>query len=350
MSSRRLGVLLALLLLVGCTTSGPGPAAPSPTPEPSPAPLASASPTDGLSVAVVLPPTGLRTEAEVEAAREAVEAMAARHRPGLSSLRAVQPDAEAFTRDVVTVLAERGSQLVCVLGPGAGDAVLAVAPSFPRTRFCAFPALAEPAEIPSNVLLVDLRVEELAYLAGAAAQLTSVSGPPGFVAGPTTYGVERQRAAFQAGANAVAGERVVPFMTPAAVDAETAEELAASRYATGLDTIYTRAGAADIGVRRAAAAAGGLVIGSLLTLAGGPSSPAPATVLMATTEHPEVGLEVAVERALGEWEGGLASVGLAEDALAVEAGGSDRYAAIAATVERLRGRIVAREVAPLESR
>lgn len=338
---------IVLLLATACTTEPP-----RSEPSPSPTVAAEPSPTSsrGLQMAVVLPPATVRSEAQLAAVREEAERLRDTRRDEVASVRIVQPDAPAFTQDVVAVLAEGGADLVCVLGPGAGAAVTAVAPSFPSTRFCATPAIAEAEAIPGNVLLIDLRVEEIAYLAGVAAQLTSGQGSPGFVAGETQYATDRQRQAFGAGINAVAEEPVVPYTGFPVSDADRAFELAAPRYAAGVATIYTVAGDADAGVRRAAQREGGLVIGSLLTLVPDPDEPPPVAVLMTTSQRLDIGLGIAMDRAVDAWSGGLASVGLAEGALDVAGGGSSRYPRIAPRLADVRERIERRELVPLSPR
>jgi basic membrane lipoprotein Med (substrate-binding protein (PBP1-ABC) superfamily) len=347
MSWRRSAAVVVLLLgfLAACTTGGP-----STAPSPSPTPVTVPSPTTasaGRQLAIVLPPATTRSTAQVAAVREEAEQVGSRYRDELPSVRILQPDTPEFSGDITALLAERGADLVCVLGPGAGAVALAVAPSFPQTRFCAAPAIAEPEGIPANVLLVDLRVEEIAFLAGAAAQLASVDGSPGFLAGEAQYDIDRQRAAFTAGINAVADEPVTPYVGFPVSDADRALQLAAPQYAGGVDTIYTVAGDADAGVRRAAQREGGLVIGSILTVVPEPTQPPPVAVLMTTTQRLGVALGLAVEQLLGTWEGGLASVGLAEGALGVAGGGSGRWARVAPAVADLRGRIESRELRPL---
>lgn len=351
MIGRAVGVLLlALLLLPACRDGAPTPA-PSPsaagpsTPPP--------SPVTGLRVGVVLPPASLRTAAEVEAMREDLVDLPDRFGEDIASIRVVQPDGRAFIADVTDLLADRGADLVCVLGPGAGAAVRAVASRYPETRFCAAPAAGPVAGIPENVLLIDVRVEEVAFLAGVAAQLADpgASRPPAFVAGDTQYAVDRQRAAFAAGASSVAPAPVTPLVAFPAGDEERAFEVAAPWFEAGTPAIYTAAVEGDRGVLRAAQEHGGLVIGSPYTLLEqgdeGEVLAPPEAVLLLTAGRASVPVEVAVRRVLEAWAGGQASVGLAEDAFALAGGGSPRYRTIAGAVEEARARLVSGEVSPL---
>ncbi|MBW3621041.1 MAG: BMP family ABC transporter substrate-binding protein [Actinobacteria bacterium] len=345
------GALLAVVVLLAACRSG----APTPAPSPSPTvPTASPAPVSGLAVAVVLPPASTGVPAEAVAMRAELEQLRRRHGDDVGSLRVVQPDTPAFVEDVTELLADRGADLVCVLGPASGAAVRAVAPRFPETEFCATPALSEPGDLPPNVLQIDVRVEEVAYLAGVAAYVADPARPAGFIAGESEYGTDRQRAAFVAGINAVASEPVTPYVGFPAGDEERGYELAAPQYAAGVRVIFTAAGEGDVGVHRAAEEAAGtraLVVGSQRTLAPGTVTGAedapPAAVLMTTVLHVAVPVGLALEQVLGTWEGGQASVGLQEGALGVAPGGSPRYRAVAAAVDEARRRIEAGEFTPL---
>lgn len=345
--SRWVALLVSVLTLTTACRDG---ASPTPTPAPSPSAVAAApTPVDpgGLSAAFVLPPPTAASPAELASLREDLARLRRTHLRDVTTWRVVAADGPEFVGDLVALLAEDGADLVCAIGPRSGDVVVRIAPAFPETRFCATPAIAEVATIPANVLLIDLRVEEVAYLAGAAAQLTSSPGPPGFVAGEGQYSVDRQRIAFQLGINAVSEAPVAPYVAFPVGDAERALELAAPQYAAGVGTIYSAAGAADAGVRQAAQQNDGLVIGSLQTLVPDPAAPPPAAVLLTISERFDVPVDLALSRALGSWEGGLASVGLAQDALAIAPGGSARYRAIAPRLDELRARIEADQLQPL---
>lgn len=343
---RRIVALLvtAMVVLTGCTSSAPDDAASSPTPAPSVAP----SPTtrSGLRVGIVLPPPQrLAAVAEEQTRLELARSRRASGRD-IVGWQVVQPDAPVFTTDVVTLLAEQDNDLVCALGPGAAEAVLAVAPSFPRTRFCVIPASLEPA--PPNVLSVDLRVQETAFLAGAAAGAVSGDRPPGFVAASTGYAIDRRRRAFIEGMAAGGAQATAPFIAFPADDAETAEAFAADQIEQGVRVITTFSGSADAGVLAAAQAEGGLVVGRLSTLAPDlGDAPPPSAVLMTLSERLDLAMAPVLEQATGEWRGGIVSVGLAEGALAIGPGGSPRWPGISGIVGRLRDDIRAGDLVPL---
>lgn len=341
---------LALLVSVATLATACQDGTPVPAPSPSPTTVVAApTPVDpgGLSAAFVLPPPAVASPAELEALREDLARLRRTHLRDVTTWRVVAADGPEFVGDLVALFAEDGADLVCAIGPRSGDVVVRIASAFPETRFCATPAIAELALIPANVLLIDLRVEEVAYLAGVAAQLTSAPGAPGFVAGDTRYSVDRQRLAFQLGINAVSETPVAPYVAFPVGDPERALELAAPQYAAGVGTIFSTAGAADAGVRRAAQENDGLVIGSLRTLVPDPGEAPPAAVLFTISERFDVPVGIAVDRALASWEGGLASVGLAQDVFTLAPGGSPRYRAIAPRLDELQARIEADQLQPL---
>lgn len=351
MGGRAGGTVLALLVVLTACRAG------APTPAPSPTPTtatATPAPVTGLTVAVVLPPASVVVPDEAAAMREELEELRRRFGDDVGSLRVVQPETAVFVQDVTVFVAEEGADLVCVLGAGSGAVVRAVAPGFPETEFCATPASSDPEDIPPNVLQIDVRVEEIAYLAGVAAYVADPTRPAGFIAGESEYATDRQRAAFVAGITAAASEPVTPYVGFPAADEERGYGLAAPQYAAGVRVIFTAAGEADLGVRRAAEEAEetrALVIGSQRTLVprtdtGAQEAP-PAAVLMTTTQLLSVPVELALTQALGTWEGGQASVGLREGALVVAPGGSPRYRAVADAVAEARARIEAGDLVPL---
>lgn len=351
--ARGAGVLLvALLLLASCREGVPPPV---PSPDPTSPSTALPSPVSGLAVAVVLPPPSLVTPSEAEAMRADLEDLRDRFRGDVASLRVVQPDDAVFVADVADLLAERRADLVCVIGRGSGAAVRAVAPRYPGTEFCATPADAGEAGIPTNVLMIDIRVEEVAFLAGVAARLVDpdAAGPPGLIGGERQYALDRKRSAFLAGVEAVAAGPVTPFVGLPVGDQERAHELATAWSGAGSPAVYTVAGGADVGVLRAAEEGGMVVIGSRYTLV--PQGPdgtvaEPSTAVLMTADlDVTVPVELALRRALEGWEGGRASVGLSDGAFDLRPGGSPRYREISAAVEQARARLEAGELAALPS-
>lgn len=158
------------------------------------------------------------------------------------------PDAE----EDIARLAETGQDLVVVstnetdLGP--------VARRFPGTRFVLF----QDEAVGSNITSVEFADQETAFLAGAAATLTSTTEVVGFIGGVNTPALLRFEAGFTAGAQAVdASVRVevayasrLPsyegFLRPV-LTARAARQLLAAN----ADVLYVPAGAAQFGAFQA---------------------------------------------------------------------------------------------------
>jgi basic membrane lipoprotein Med (substrate-binding protein (PBP1-ABC) superfamily)/DNA-binding SARP family transcriptional activator len=164
-------------------------------------------------------------------------------------------DADAMTAALRT-LSEDPPDLIMVLDVVG---IQKVAPDYPDARFLSF----DPnwVDIPPNVGYVAFRAWEGAYLAGAAAALTSSTGTIGFVGawdGPPIWGFQ---AGYAAGARAARpGIRVrttylYSYLDGAAFsDPGRAEAEARRMYADGADVVFQAAGDSGLGVFEAAAA------------------------------------------------------------------------------------------------
>lgn len=111
-----------------------------------------------------------------------------------------------------------------------------------------------------NVSYVYFREWEAAFLAGAAAALTSQTGTIGFVGAWKAIGIWSFLAGFEAGARAV--DREVTLLTAWSgewpdgsvfVDTDMANALARRMYAGGADVVFGAAGPAGVGIVQAAA-------------------------------------------------------------------------------------------------
>lgn len=340
---------LALCLAVGLVacTSTPGPS-PSPSPTTPVAGSPGTSEPVGLRVAVVLPPGG---GAPLTAAgtRTAADAVAARKGDAIGEFRTVSAGEDEFVGDVATLLAERGYDLVCVVGDDAAEVALTIAPTFPATRFCAVPAATsgEGEDLPENVLVVDVRLEEAAYLAGVAAAAPrpqDASSPdddetPAAVAalvGDSSWPqTARQRAAFVAGLRSVLGGSVTPQVDVTATTAEELAESAAEQFDAGVPVVFVPGGPSDAGVIEEAAVHDGLVV--VLRDRARFQGETPEEVLVWFLVDVGVALRVAVAQALDGWEGGRATVGLTEDAIRLQSGGHPDSAVVLTRVQEAAG-------------
>ena len=236
-------VVAVALLLVGCTTSSPDPS-PSPSPTATTtAPTPSATTPPPGRVAVVVAPEPELTAAAAEIGTRGV----AGRMLDDGELRVVTADDRSFLPDMASFLAAEGYDLVCVVGAGAEAAVRDVAASSPSTRFCAAPA--RPDDMPANVLPIDLRVEELGYLAGIALAADGAGPETAVVASPTTWAPARVRAGFEAGL--AAGGVASPTVRPVGPvrDAEGAAEQVVGLLEIGVSAVLSLTGRFDATVR-----------------------------------------------------------------------------------------------------
>ncbi len=200
MRGRRPAVAAVVALALGlfaCT--GPEPAEEPTPPTPletttEPAPL-------GANVGVVLPPRVGLSAAATERLEGDLARLADRFGPDLRSMQVLTPPAAEFAPDLAAVLTDRGTQLVCVIGPGALETVLAEVALHPQLRFCAAP-VAEDTDLPAQVVGRDVRADELGWVVGTVAALIG-TGPVGFVDGSD----ELDAVAFRAGLRAGVGDR-----------------------------------------------------------------------------------------------------------------------------------------------
>lgn len=338
-----------LLVLAACEaehpTAAPSPSATEVPPEPTP------EVETGWDVVFVLPPRGSVPEPTLARYRDQLEALPPQDPDLVTDLRLVVPDGAAFQRDVIAVTAEDGAALVCAIGPGAARAVLEVAPDFPRTRFCAVPAnYTQPP--PGNVLGIDVRVEEVAYVAGAAAAIPA-GAPPAAVYGQGTYGSERIAAAFVAGVASTDrdeepvedGEPTAPQAVPVS-SRDGAYEFATDLYESGVFTVYTTAGSADPGVLQAAREQGALVVGDETTLVSEDEPPSE-SILFVVRLRLDVVMDELIDRAIPDWTGGTTSVGFAEGAFELGPGGSAIWQRIRVRVEGIADLVAAGAVSVL---
>lgn len=338
-------ILVAVLGGVGCTSDGSEPV-PGPTPSPTSSPGATAPPITGPRVAVVLPTAD---EDVADPGSLEIDRIRSTFADRVSSVRAVTPDTPDFTSDVLGLLAEQGNELVCVIGPRALETVVEIASDYPRTRFCVFPAAA--AEVPANVLLLDLAVEEVAVLAATVASGVAPKDPPAFIGSRQEYAIDRRRFAFQAVAREAAsgrGDAAKPLIGVPADDAERAASFASTQFEAGASVVYTEAGSADRAVLAVAEEAGGMVIGSSRTLGvtetGTETEPSSRAVLLTIEERFDAALEIAIERLLGEWSTDPVTVGFADGAFQLGAGRHRRAPRAMAIAERVRAAMEAGEL------
>lgn len=361
----RLGAVLVGLALALTACTG----APTPTPTDSPTGTTPATSLDGDQpgrVAVVVSP-------DLPAAAEAVEDGARSVVAGLlgdTELRVVTADDRGFVEDLLGFFTTEGYDLVCAVGPGAAEATRRVARTSPSTRFCAAPAL--PDGMPQNVLAIDVRMEEVGWVAGRALALDDPAGVVGLATSGMTWAPDRLQAGLAAGLQA--GGVAEPAIASVAVtdDVDAVVEQVLSLLGEGVGAFVTLAGTVDADVL----ATIDMVPVAEPTTDGtespeedeGTESPSPRfpslvagpearptnedavvsdQLLVVVELHLAEAIALAVGRHVGDWDTSPASLGFAEDVFRVVLGEGDRAQAVRPVVDEAVAAIRAGDVQPM---
>lgn len=207
------GSLAAGAVLTACTEQVPEPA-PSPSPEESSEPAPS-----GVSVAVVLVPPGGGPSLPADDVEGRLATLAAERVGDVASIRPVTVDDVDFVPDTAALLADGGTDVVCVLGGSGPRTVLDLADRFPATRFC---AAGEPRDdLPANVDLFGIDHEALGHVLGVVAASLAGDRPLGVVTDDDGDERARRRTGLRA---ALASSALV--LDAAIADVDAAAELA----------------------------------------------------------------------------------------------------------------------------
>ena len=156
-------------------------------------------------------------------------------------------------------LANQGTDIIAVTFPPMQDAVVAVAPDFPDTRWIHIFGFEGGVD---NLVSIGFDYYKGTYLAGILAGALNTTGKVGFVGGVSIPPLNADYNAFVAAAQTknadIVGEAAFAdsFEDPA-----KGRELGAALYDGGVDIIMTDAAATDLGVIQAAEEKGGYVIG-----------------------------------------------------------------------------------------
>ena len=237
-------------------------------------------------------------------------------------------------QDDLRRLAEGGTELI-IVGSEFDFDLDGIAADYPDVQWVAVDPIALHLEAP-NISEMHFSVEDSAFVAGAAAALTSQTGEVGFIGAYQSFRSEKSRNGFEQGVQwADPGIEVNSmFLGPVAnplVAAETrddlAHDLATTMYTNGADVIFHDAGEAGTGVIRAARQRSDgddhvWTIGSdadeYLT-----ASPADREfVLTSTIKRFDTAVEMAIGRYLdGERESGDILLGLSEEGVALSRSG-----------------------------
>ena len=202
-------------------------------------------------------------------------------------------------------LANQGTDIVAVTFPPMQDAVVAVAPDFPDTRWIHVFGFEGGLD---NLVSVGFDYYKGTYLAGILAGTLNTTGKVGFVGGVSIPPLNADYNAFVAAAQ---GEN--PDISGEAAFADSFEdpakgrELGAALYDGGVDIIMTDAAATDLGVIQAAEEKGGYVIGGSLNYFESPAVIGSVLLFWAEVLHAQV------EHALSDdYTPGYVGAGVAE--------------------------------------
>ncbi|MDJ0948836.1 MAG: BMP family protein [Alphaproteobacteria bacterium] len=215
------------------------------------------------------------------------------------------PDQEATARD----FASKGYDIVFGHGFEFQAHFFKVAPDFPNTKFIVNKGAPKP-ETPDNLLIIDIKEHQPAYLLGVlAAHLTKtkkVSGIAGFHYGT----IIRIMEAFRDGVASVDPSiKVNVAYAGTWMDPVKGKEIALAHIGEGADVVYAHASVTSLGIIEAAKEKGVLAYGSVLDQ----NSVAPETVVAGSLyDFPVMFLDVGKSVKDGTFKGGAVSYGMAE--------------------------------------
>ena len=231
------------------------------------------------------------------------------------SYREFELQSDAQREQSLRRFAQQGQNPIVVTGFSWGQAVKAVAPDYPDTKFVLVDSV---VDLP-NVRSVTFKEHEGSYLTGLLAAMASKSNKIGFVGGMDIPMIRAFACGYRQGAKS-ADSDITVFENMAGTtgaawrDPVKGGELAKSQIGRGADVIYHAAGGTGIGVLQAAADAGVLGIG----VDKNQNGLHPGKVLTSMLKR----VDVAVYQAMmdvhnGTFSSGIQSLGLAENGVDV---------------------------------
>ncbi len=195
-------------------------------------------------------------------------------------------------------MAEEGHDLILCGGFLFTDAVNAVAPNYPDTKFAVIDGYAEG----DNVQNIVFASNEGSFLVGAMAAGMTETGTIAFIGGMEGPLIEEFEAGYIAGARAIDPDvEVLSGYTGSFTDVAAGKELALAQFAQGADVNYAAAGNCQLGMIEAAPEAGFWAIGVDVDL----DSLEPGHVLTSMLKKVDVGAFFTIRDAVnGEFEAG----------------------------------------------
>ncbi len=214
----------------------------------------------------------------------------------------------------LTNLGTAKTDVVIVAFTQFADAVKAVAPRFPHTKFVHLYADPYKPKI-ANVQSVGYDTNGPAYLAGVLAASASKSGQVGFIGGTAIPQVNTDFHAFQAGVKATRPDaRITGAVVGSWSDTVKGQQVGQRMFSTGIDYVLAYAGGASLGVVKAAQQGKALVIyDGQVNSAVANVVPATATQQFGTTIYNQLAGIVH-----GAWKPGPVTAGLADGGTVLE--------------------------------
>ncbi len=239
-------------------------------------------------------------------------------------------------------MAEEGHDLLVCGGYLFSDAVMAVAPKYPDTKFAVIDGYADG----DNVQNIGFASNEGSFLVGAIAAGMTETGTIAFIGGMEGPLIEAFEAGYIAGARAIDPDiEVLSGYTGSFTDVAAGKELALAQYAQGGDVNYAAAGACVFGAIEAAEENDFYAIGVDTDM----DHLAPNNVLTSMLKHVQVGTFNTIKQAFeGNFQPGFKTYTLADGTIGYSKSAemadiipADLYAAVDALADKINaGEIV----------
>ncbi len=259
----------------------------------------------------------------------------------------VEPTGAEDREAALRLFAARGMDLVIGVGFIFSSDINLVAASYPAVKFaCVDYAPAHGGSSPPNVMGLDFREEEGAFLVGAVAGQLTRTQHVGFVGGMTIPLIRKFEAGYEAGVKAVCNACIVhgsyAGSSPDAFkDPAKGKLLATSQIAQGADVLFHASGSTGHGVFEGAREGHALAIG----VDADQSDEMPGVVVTSMIKRVDVAvLEAAVSVKEGRFRGGVVALGLADHAVDYVHEGPHAQGlspAVVARVEALKADVIA---------
>jgi basic membrane protein A len=263
-------------------------------------------------------------------------------------VRYLEPAGTEDREAALRLFAAQGMDLVIGVGFIFSSDVDGVARAHPSVRFACVDYAPGP-DMPPNVLGLDFREEEGAFLVGAAAGALSKSGHVGFVGGMTIPLIKKFEVGYGAGVHATCPDCVVHAgyagSTPEAFkDPAKGKLLTTGQIAAGADVVFHASGSTGHGVFEAAREGNVRAIG----VDADQHDEMPGVVVTSMIKRVDVAVFEAIRSTLdGTFHGGVRRLGLAESGVDWVHDGphaADLPPAVVARVEALRLDVVSGKI------